>query len=238
MSRLIKADLLRTLKRHTFYVWAVVIWIIAFFIGGFQNYAEEQIQSEMSSLRLMCPLIVSIPTFLIVYGSDVKTGTIQCVVGRGISRSKVVYAKFIESVLFIAFYYTILCTSLHIKNSIIEVGITATQTLSLSLYILTLFLCTVGYLAFSAFFFYLSWNTAVGIIGICFISMMLPPLFMAAQTHFKIPVSDMSYTGLLLKAYNDINIGSFPSTALVALIYLFAAVRITATVFERKEIEF
>ena len=41
-------------------------------------------------------LILSIPIFLVVYSDEVSSHSMQCIIGRGVTRSKILWAKLID----------------------------------------------------------------------------------------------------------------------------------------------
>ena len=101
MRLLIRADLRRVLRKPGFYV-LIVLTLVLFAFKKPEGIAAEYFDSTKMTLENIGLPLLCIPIFLAVYGDEFKSGTLQCVIGRGLSRSKVVIAKLLDAAILLA----------------------------------------------------------------------------------------------------------------------------------------
>ena len=105
MRNLLRADLRRILKRVSIYVWLFLIFVIFFLSALSKDYTADIVGMEQGVTSLLGPIMVSIPVFLGVYGREIQAGSMQCVIGRGMSRTKLILTKYLECVLMCLFFF-------------------------------------------------------------------------------------------------------------------------------------
>lgn len=239
MRNLIKADLRRILKKPSIYIWLAVTFVFLFIFTGLSDYTEETVHDEIMVLKYTLTFLTTLPVFLAVYGDEMKCGSMQCIIGRGISRSRVIIAKFLDCVILAAPFILMAIFTISLRNFILNVGTTPTQDMSIISFILILYLKAIGYFAIASFFVFLSWSTAPGVVALITMTAILGNSLQAIQMLMNRPIYDFYYDGLLDAAYANMEAGNVGYQIIPALlIYVCGALIITILVFNKKEIEF
>ena len=95
MIRMIRADIRRILKKVMFYIICLIAYIIMFTIEK-EDTAIDQISTIKMAMELLGSALFPIAVFIFVYGDEFKAGVIHSIIGRGMSRAKIVTAKYID----------------------------------------------------------------------------------------------------------------------------------------------
>ncbi|MCR5304600.1 MAG: hypothetical protein K6E33_08570 [Lachnospiraceae bacterium] len=236
MRHLIRADMVRILKKISFYVLIVLYFVLLIVTKNGDN-AEEQLNLMEGRIILGSRLII-IPIFLAVYGDEFRTGSMQTVIGRGLSRGKVVIAKLMDCgflmlpVLLLAFVIAL------IKNENAQVAVTVNQNLNMFLTVFQCFLWAMGYFACGALLLFAMWSVAAGMIALITSALFLNGILELAQSQLHFPFFDLSYEGLINKAFAAFQDGSFGWQIIPALaVYFCGSVYLSIRLFDRKELE-
>lgn len=222
-----------------FYVCPVIL--LAFFVYGLfadpvdydSYYASLDLQ-----LSFIYPFLVLLPVFTCVYGDELKAGTMIPAIGRGLSRTKVILAKFLDTlILSLAFYLFFLLMD-QITFDRFSVMLTKMQVLRILSAFAAGWLKTLGYCAFAAIFVYLTWNSSVGLVvgllSISFSKMILDWL----QTHTHLPVYDITLMGQADQARRQFDAGNtWVHHLLFVLLWYAVFLAVSALIFKRKELE-
>lgn len=239
MRNLLRADLRRILKRVSIYVWLFLIFVIFFISALSQDYTAEIIGMEQGVTSLLGPILVSLPVFLGVYGRELQAGSMQCVIGRGMSRTKLILTKYLECVLMCLFFFFFIWFAFFLRNNVGDAGLTANQNKMLTIYVLFVFIKTCGYFAFTTFFFFIAWSVAPGIVALLVSAFLMPVLLGMLDTFMKTDFSEFYFNGMIDNAYASIAAGEIGYTLILAIVlYIGGALLLTALVFRKKEIEF
>ena len=239
MRNLLRADLRRILKRVSIYVWLFLIFVIFFLSALSKDYTADIIGMEQGVTSLLGPIMVSIPVFLGVYGRELQAGSMQCVIGRGMSRTKLILTKYLECVLMCLFYFFFIWLAFFLRNNVGDAGLTANQNKMLTIYVLFVFIKTCGYFAFTTFFFFIAWSVAPGIVALLVSAFLMPMLFTMLDGFLKTDFSEFYFNGMIDNAYASIAAGDIGYTLILAIVlYIGGALLLTALVFRKKEIEF
>lgn len=239
MRNLLRADLRRILKRVSIYVWLFLIFVIFFLSALSKDYTADIIGMEQGVTSLLGPIMVSIPVFLGVYGREIQAGSMQCVIGRGMSRTKLILTKYLECVLMCLFYFFFIWLAFFLRNNVGDAGLTANQNKMLTIFVLFAFIKTCGYFAFTTFFFFIAWSVAPGIVALLVSAFLMPMLFTMLDGFLKTDFSEFYFNGMIDNAYASIAAGDIGYTLILAIVlYIGGALLLTALVFRKKEIEF
>ena len=239
MRNLLRADLRRILKRVSIYVWLFLIFVIFFLSALSKDYTADIIGMEQGVTSLLGPIMVSIPVFLGVYGRELQAGSMQCVIGRGMSRTKLILTKYLECVLMCLFYFFFIWLAFFLRNNVGDAGLTANQNKMLTIFVLFAFIKTCGYFAFTTFFFFIAWSVAPGIVALLVSAFLMPMLFTMLDGFLKTDFSEFYFNGMIDNAYASIAAGDIGYTLILAIVlYIGGALLLTALVFRKKEIEF
>ena len=239
MRNLLRADLRRLLKRVSIYVWLFLIFVIFFLSALSKDYTADIIGMEQGVTSLLGPILVSIPVFLGVYGREIQAGSMQCVIGRGMSRTKLILTKYLECVLMCLFFFFFIWLAFFLRNNVGDAGLTANQNKMLTIFVLFAFIKTCGYFAFTTFFFFIAWSVAPGIVALLVSAFLMPMLFTMLDGFLKTDFSEFYFNGMIDNAYASIAAGDIGYTLILAIVlYIGGALLLTALVFRKKEIEF
>ena len=239
MRNLLRADLRRILKRVSIYVWLFLIFVIFFLSALSKDYTADIVGMEQGVTSLLGPIMVSIPVFLGVYGREIQAGSMQCVIGRGMSRTKLILTKYLECVLMCLFFFFFIWLAFFLRNNVGDAGLTANQNKMLTIYVLFVFIKTCGYFAFTTFFFFIAWSVAPGIVALLVSAFLMPMLFTMLDGFLKTDFSEFYFNGMIDNAYASIAAGDIGYTLILAIVlYIGGALLLTALVFRKKEIEF
>ena len=100
MRSLIVSDILRILKKKTYWiVMAIVLALTLFSQLGMIKSGFNGMTSQTTNIRNTGSTILGICIFLSVYADEFSSRSMQCMIGRGISRAKLQTAKFIDCVI-------------------------------------------------------------------------------------------------------------------------------------------
>ena len=239
MRNLLRADLRRILKRVSIYVWLFLIFVIFFLSALSKDYTADIVGMEQGVTSLLGPIMVSIPVFLGVYGREIQAGSMQCVIGRGMSRTKLILTKYLECVLMCLFFFFFIWLAFFLRNNVGDAGLTANQNKMLTIFVLFAFIKTCGYFAFTTFFFFIAWSVAPGIVALLVSAFLMPMLFTMLDGFLKTDFSEFYFNGMIDNAYASFAAGDIGYTLILAIVlYIGGALLLTALVFRKKEIEF
>lgn len=237
MSKLIEADLKRILRKPTFYI-LIVLELISFASGNAADSAMDQIQRFRNLLDFDSMFAIGIPVFLAVYADEFRHGVMINVIGRGMSRKKIILAKMIDVGILFLMFYAITFLICFIENVTSGLSVTPKQNFFLLIYCLFRALKGIGFIALAAFVAFATWSAAGGM-TILILGGALSGLFLKAlQTELSVPLYDLSFEGLLDASYNTFAAGGFGWQLIPAIgIYLCGIVILTILAFNRREID-
>lgn len=236
MRQLIKGDISRILRKKEIYIFALALYIILFAVKS-KTEVEDQISSFETMVRLIGMLLCIIPVYLTVYGDEIRTGSMQTVIGRGMSRRKVIISKLIDCIILFTMMFMVFLLLFYVKNAIAHLAFTPKQNTMAFVYVLVTCIKATGYFAVTGLFLFASWNVAIGLTA-CIMLVFVSVSLVLVQANLHIPVHDYWIDGLVDSSYNDIMIGNFPWKLLLMIaIYIIGAVIVTVKVFDRKELD-
>ena len=196
-------------------------------------YASLDIQ-----LSYVYPFFVLLPVFTCVYGDELRSGTMIPAIGRGLSRTRVILAKFLDTlILSLAFCLFFLLLD-QITFDRFSVLLTRVQILRVLSAYAAAWLQILGFCAFAAIFVYLTWNSSVGLvvglISISFSKMILDWL----QSHTHLPFYDVTLMGQADQARRQFDAGNtWLHHLLFVLLWYALFLAVSALIFNRKELE-
>ena len=236
MRQLIKGDIARILRKKEIYIFAFLLYVILFAVKS-KTEVEDQISSFESMVALIGMLMCLVPVYITVYGDEIRTGSMQTVIGRGMSRRKVIISKLIDCIILFTMMFIVFLLLFFVKNAIADLTLTPKQNLMVFVYVLLTCIRATGYFAVTGLFLFSSWNIAIGLTA-CVMLVFVNVSLALVQTNMHIPVHDYWIDGLVNAAYNDLLIGDFPWKLIVMIaVYIIGAVVITIKIFDRKELD-
>ena len=239
MRRLIRADLRRILAKPGFYVCPLILFAL-FVYGLFGDPVDYDTYYSSLDIQLsyIYPFLVLLPVFTCVYGDELRSGTMITAIGRGLSRTRVILAKFIDTlVLSLAFMMFFLLMD-QITFDRFSVVLTKVQILRIFSAYAATWLQILGHCTFAAIFVYLTWNSSVGLVAglfsISFSKMILDWL----QSHTHLPFYDVTFMGQADQVRRQFDAGNtWLHHVLFALLWYAVFLALSALFFKRKELE-
>ena len=245
MKNLIRADLERILRKKSFIV--MIIIVLVFSSASLFTFMVTKVSAaafvELMKTSIFSPSLVSfligLPIFLAVYADEISSSSMQAIIGRGVSRTQIIFAKIIDCIILTALIYALLSVLVFVSEALLAAGLSPEQKLQLAAGICIEVLRSVGISVMAMAVLFITGNIALGVIAdVCFL-LILYVLFQTFQTFTGVPVYDYSFTGLMEAANDQIVAGAFPSQLLIALVlYCGIALAVVIPVFRRKELEF
>ena len=243
MRNLLRADLKRIFRVGLIYVGLLLalIYISYAVLEGVVNDGSigliKGVQKSLSGAPIA--LFIVFPTFYAVFAHELSSKSMQTVLGRGITRDKLIIAKLLDAaILLLCLSLVIITTALIGINTGSAIVLSPQQQMNLIIYIILRWLRHFGYIVFSAMIMYISGSTVLGIIACIAFTAVFKLVFNIVEFFSSLSLYDYTFDGLLDWAYTGIEVGAAPWQLLPAVCYLFAALAITTYFFRRKEFDF
>ena len=163
MKNLILADVKRILRKPSYWIVLGICLLISLFWtiqskGGGQSglsFASNQ-GTAINTMNLF----IGIAIYVSVYADEFTSNSMQCLIGRGISRRRLLIAKFINCVIVTFFSYGIYTIFITITGLIMGVNMNAAESSFLYSTILTNAFKVLGYATISMIILFWSKNVA------------------------------------------------------------------------------
>ena len=242
MINLMKADLFRILRKWTPYI-CMVLAILDIIVTIWSKKPEDSFEYLSMSVPNYfsgtgCPLF-SLTAMLTVFGDELKAGTMQSVIGRGISRTKLVMAKFFDCMIIMGVQFLVMLICVFVTNSIFGMIVTGDDTVRIILSMLMRGLIPASaYIAIACFFIYTMWNTAVGVIAVLFLSVMMDLLVILAKSLMNFNLNVYWIQGIMQNSVSVFSSGGFDIFFFIGiLLYIALPLYIAILIFRRKELD-
>ena len=243
MRNLIKADLCRILKTKMIYIGTLIsVGILVFSIFRSLISTGRNATGYLNGLTtaldgLLISVFITVPVFVAVVSHELTSKSMQCILGHGLTRGKLITAKLLDTLILLAGIFVIITITALVLASP-SYSISSRQ---MALAIIAIWLRALrffGYICFSAMIMFIANSTALGIIICVAFSMVFRLLFMAITRIGGIAIYDYTIDGLLDWAYRSIEAGGLGVQLIPVFLYILASVAITVFFFSRKEFEF
>ena len=239
MRRLIIADVFRVLRKPSIYVWfGIYLFLFVFDPSSNPTDFDEMYNGLQMTYNYIWPFMMGIPVFMAVYADEFKAGAMQTAIGRGLSRKKIIFAKYLDCV--------ILALLLSIVEAISEIIVMRSHMLSVSQLQMVRFLVsalasclkTIGAMSFASVFVFLTLNASLGLIVLMLVMAFAESILQWVQTALHIPVLTYSYMGQADSFCNGLAQGEgWIMPLLVFIAYMIVFNILGVAVFRRKELE-
>ena len=250
MKNSIIADLIRIQKKISF---IVLLGVQLVFLAGVEGVSmiiklgdDTSKNFEMFTGLGAGPmaLLIGIPVFLAIYSDDFKSHAMQTAIGRGLSRSKLVWARFIEVVLVI-FESTLAVTIVQTGMALI-VGVNASTIGSMCLDRLVDMMTMISSITMFIILVYGMQSAVLALVmyilvgggfvsGVLASISALAPFLAERNIHLEYITPGTLISSLAINpAYNY----GWAIWLLVVVVYIIIPVWLTTVVFKKKELEF
>ena len=249
MRRLIRADIRRILKKRS----VIVLFLLALFylcstvVGSYVAYEQGSIVAVKSLMRRMTipELMLGLVILFGVYADDFRSMSYSCVIGRGLTRSKLVLAKLLDTVILTVIMYGIITLVLMAGLRAVDCSFTPRLSRAFYLTILITIYKAVGYIALSSVILYVTDNIPLRTISLLLLYIVVPfsTLLFSLNAQVKaLHIERLHYAGLADNAFSDFLFGSagmgIGKLLLGLLVYLGLVLFVTVKIFDKKELEF
>ncbi|MCR5304601.1 MAG: hypothetical protein K6E33_08575 [Lachnospiraceae bacterium] len=249
MRRLLKGDLIRLVRKKSMGLAALsmVLLVIGTVLYGldqglYNGYTFMECADEATSIGAF---IFGIVTLVGVYGDEFKSMSMSNVIGRGLSRKKIVIAKFLDSLVIMVMLTFVYAVVIFLFSRILGVTLTSLETKALYLDCYLNVVYVVGYILVSSIFLYATGNVPLGIMVYIILSVVVPyilDIFKYSPLMVRFHFNRYFLYSLTSRAYTDILLGMEGSgmmhVLLGAIIYIGGALVISMIIFDRREMDF
>ena len=249
MIKLIRADLKRITAKKSFTIVIVLLSLysmIRVFIPllEYEGVSYVAVRGLMNAGKLV-DLIIGIFVFGSIYSDDFKSMSYVQAIGRGFSRSKIVFAKLIDVFIACIIVYGVIAAVLTGLVKLGDIGFGHTLTYAWFLTIFTGFYKTVGYIALASMVLYVTNNIPIStvVLVVLYIAVPMSSAFLNLNERLRdLHIDRIHYVGLADNAMADFMFGSYLSGILKyafgLVVYMGIVVFTTQKWFEKKELEF
>ena len=247
MKNMISADIERILRKKSFWIVFILPCIMALFYalisagerGGSFYYAVLETDHFSPIGNMMFGLSI----FLGVYADEFRSKSMQAMIGRGISRTKIVLVKFIDSVLLTVLIYGIFSLLLFVMALIFHGGIGALEAKAMYLQIALFGVKALGFSTIATVFIFLTGNVPVAMIVnvLLYISGSLLKSIAAFNDELmRVHPERYLFDGIIDRIYGDLILSLSPSPLwlILAAAYICGAICLSVLIFRSKELEF
>ena len=245
MRSLIISDLLRILKKKTYWiVMAIVLAITLFSELGMIKSGFNGMTAQSTNIRNTGSTILGICIFLSVYADEFSSRSMQCMIGRGISRAKLQTAKLIDCVILTLISCAIWAAWVTVLNLIFAAKLQPSYITPIYAAFLVFTFQAIAYGTISAVFLYKSSNVAAAtVVDIVLYIVLFEFIDMIATNAPLAPtiIADrICLTGCINQIYTRIVLGQQCGWLIagVCLFYIGGALLISILVFRKRELDF
>ena len=247
MKDLIIADITRIFRKPTYRIVLLVclaislVWAIRTRMNVWNGYTY--VAGQAGALKI-AGLILGIAIYLSVYADEFSSNSMQCLIGHGVSRFRLLLAKFIDCVIVTFASFFIYLFFVMMLSLALGAGINAAELKYICGLVMIWTLKTLGYATFSMIVLY--WSKNVGLATIVDAVFMFAGETMLGFFNY-IPVvkfyhlNQYVFEGILIKANTSLQLGQSGAWFWI----IFAIVRICAfsivvsfLLFRNKELDF
>lgn len=237
MRNLIRADLRRVLRRPTVYIFAGLMVLFILF-SGFSDDVFTQMESEKNIAFYLAAIMGSVPILVTLYGDDFRSGSLITVIGRGLSRTKVMLAKLIVSaILLLPFYLLALIEVIIAHTVLVEAFYSPKQQVVTVFLMLFAWFRNVALFAIASIIMYAMWSVAGGLVSMLVLIVFPRIILNALAQNAKFNFYNITLSGLVEKAYYSLISEDFPFQLIPAVIYLVVFILLGSIFFKRKELD-
>ena len=247
MKNMILADVERILKKKSFWIVFIIPCILAVLYalatlgdhaGGFYFATLE-----VNRFVMLPNLLFGISIFLGVYGDEFRSKSMQAMIGRGISRTKIVLVKFIDSLLLTAFLYGMFMLLLFALSIVFFGGLGVLEAKAMYLSIAFCGLKMIGISSAATVVIFLTGNVPVSVMTVIVLnisSLILRGIAVFSEPLQKLRPERYFFGGIIDRIYTDLMLDQPVGVIwiLTAAAYIAAAVFLSVVIFRGKELEF
>ena len=243
MRNLIRADISRVLKRPLVYV-ALITSLLAYLFSFEMTIANEFVNSAsyLSGIKKAMDnsgliFIITIAVFIAVFSNELKAKSMQVVIGHGLTRGKLIAAKFLDGIIIVCLYF-IVFTAVGLLALYSSGNAASDQAQMVLRYTWMCAYRIGGYVIFSAAIMFLTSSTSLGVIAAVAFSLLVDSIMSLIDELTEVRFFDYTFDGLINEALLRVDAHLFGWQVIPAFLYIAFALALTIFFFNRKEFEF
>lgn len=237
MINLIRADLQRVVKKPILYVFLGILFITAIFIG-YSDEAIAQLNAEKTAFDYLVAIMASVPILIALYGDDFHSGSMITIIGRGMSRTKLMISKLITSSILLACYYVFAAAQFTLFHTVlINAYYSPKQNMLFVVLVILGWFRNVALFAFASIFMYAMWSVAAGLVTIMGLIAFLKLILNYIAQNLKVDLFPLTTDGMIEKGYTAISTNDFPFQLIIVVIYFIVFLIIGSFFFKKKEVD-
>ena len=244
MRNLIRADISRVLKRPLIYV-ALITSLLAYLFSFEMTIANEFVNSAsyLSGIKKAMDnsgliFIITIAVFIAaVFSNELKAKSMQVVIGHGLTRGKLITAKFLDGIIIVCLYF-IVFTAVGLMALYSSGNAASDQAQMVLRYTWMCAYRIGGYVIFSAAIMFLTSSSTLGAIAAVAFSLLIENIMEIIDELTEVRFFDYTFDGLINEALLRVDAHLFGWQVIPALLYIAFALALTIFFFNRKEFDF
>ena len=249
MRRLIKADLKRILRRKSIWIFfaavcLITVWDVVVNIDGApdRDFVFAFAAADNSGFL---GLLIGFVLIVRIYADEFKSMTFITVIGRGISRNKLIIAKFLDTLFVVVQMYVLYGLFILLLKTAVGVTFTPLETQYIWLRCISDVFCTIAGVSIAAAVFFVTENAALGVFSYVAAEIIIPVAlyyvsFIPAVS--KWGIEKMYFSWAASSIVTDFMIGSSAAGTvrfiLLAVFYIGGAIAAAIVLFRKKELDF
>lgn len=248
MLRYMRADMHRFTRQKTRMIYILFILLVIVLLGFCAkkfNWGDNIYNMVISYIIASYPIIIGTTIFIALFSDDFRYKTIQQIIGRGLSRSKYVIAKFLECILITVFYMLLVVGAYFLSIKVFGIAVTSEETMTIFTTALQSILQTVGYISITMILVFNWQNLTMGLwifsalaAGLISTGVSMIFMFDFLPKEFSV-VTKYLFSNMLDAFIKSMTKGQFNIIIIPAiLIYIVLPVIITCNLFKSVELDF
>ena len=250
MRRTIGADMIRVQRKKSLLITTAITIVFILLagilagVGVLKGDKSENFTMFMSAALAFAPFLTGIPVFTSVYSDDFKSHSMQVTIGRGFSRSKLVYARFIEALLIVVEVFAVF--SLFVIGLALIFGISTKGTTDALKVLWSSYPNIVCYYAVSMVFVFLTQAGTLGLVVYILLAASVTDMLLMALKlvpfikKLKFDIGNITIDGMISCMFSsEREVWKRVIYGVAALvIYVIVPIIIAKKIFKHKELEF
>lgn len=250
MRRVLEADMKRITAKILPWILVLVAYATLYIslVSGIEESPDRNFYfiKTASERYALVSTIIGFAVLLGVYGDEFKSMVMIGVIGRGISRDKFVFAKFLDIMLLEFIMIFLSAVYVFALKYYFNVTLNAPETKFLICMFVFDYIEELAYVTIAALFYFMSENAAIGMFAYLSFQIIIPViiqiLIFLSPFFAKYKIESYYIYGLTSSAYSDFilgdTLGAFMTLLPAIAIYIVAVLVLTMLVFRKKELEF
>ncbi len=250
MRNCLKADLLRVQRKKAYIIMITIVFVLVTVmaviagIGIIKGDKSDHFKLFESAMLSFNALMIGIPVFSAILSDDFKSRSMQTAIGRGMSRRKLIFTRFLEFIIVVAEAFFILTLAVGLIGMIFGIKLSAIGEVVGSMWLESVSM--ICYFSISMIFVYWRQNGTIGLVLYIILSLDALNLILVGLNqipfikHNDIDLVDYTVPGMREKIMDgSLAAGSRVVWGVaVVFFYIIVPLFLTMRIFRRRELDF